>query len=76
MMAGQQKKGVYTVEKVNTCKAVLTVMSVLTFQRLTKEERKAEHRNMDDLIEAMDRQRIPWKLQNALFYNILGTSYF
>ena len=55
-------------EKVNTCKAVLTVMSVLTFQRLTKEEREAEHKNMDDLIEAMDRQRIPWRLQNALFY--------
>ena len=55
-------------EKVNTCKAVLTVMSVLTFQRLTKEEREAEHKNMDGLIEAMDRQRIPWRLQNALFY--------
>lgn len=23
---------------------------------------------MDGLIEAMDRQRIPWRLQNALFY--------
>lgn len=55
-------------EKVNTCKSVLTVMSVLTFQRLTKEEREAEHKNMDGLIEAMDRQRIPWRLQNALFY--------
>ena len=60
-------------EKVNTCKAVLTVMSVLTFQRLTKEEREAEHKNMDDLIEAMDRQRIPWRLQNALFY--IGENY-
>lgn len=60
-------------EKVNTCKAVLTVMSVLTFQRLTKEEREAEHKNMDGLIEAMDRQRIPWRLQNALFY--IGEKY-
>ena len=55
-------------EKVNTCKAVITVMSILTFQRLTKEERAEEHKNMDGLIEAMDRQRIPWGLQNALFY--------
>lgn len=60
-------------EKVNTCKAVLTVMSVLTFQRLTEEERAEEHKNMDNLIEAMDRQRIPWRLQNALFY--IGEKY-
>ena len=60
-------------EKVNICKSVLTVMSVLTFQRLTKEEMEAEHKNMDDLIEAMDRQRIPWRLQNALFY--IGAHY-
>lgn len=44
-------------EKVNICKAVLMVMSVLTFQRLTKEEREAEHKNMDGLIEAMAQQR-------------------
>lgn len=60
-------------EKVNTCKAVITVMSVLTFQRLTEEEREEEHKNMDGLIEAMDRQRIPWRLQNALFY--IGEKY-
>ena len=60
-------------EKVNTCKAVLTVMSVLTFQRLTEEERTEEHKNMEGLIEAMDRQRIPWRLQNALFY--IGEKY-
>lgn len=60
-------------EKVNTCKAVITVMSVLTFQRLTEEEREEEHKNMDSLIEAMDRQRIPWRLQNALFY--IGEKY-
>ena len=28
---------------------------------------------MDGLIEAMDRQRIPWRLQNALFY--IGEKY-
>lgn len=54
-------------EKLNTCKAVITVMSVLTFQRLTAQEREAERRNMNELITMMDRQRIPWRLQNALF---------
>ena len=60
-------------EKLNTCKAVITVMSVLTFQRLTAQEREAERRNMDELITMMDRQRIPWRLQNALFY--IGENY-
>ena len=62
-----------TVEKLNTCKGVITVMSVLTFQRLTAQEREAEHRNMDELISMMDRQRIPWRLQNALLY--IGENY-
>lgn len=62
-----------TVEKLNTCKAVITVMSVLTFQRLTAQEREAEHRNMDELISMMDRQRIPWRLQNALL--CIGENY-
>lgn len=62
-----------TVEKLNTCKAVITVMSVLTFQRLTAQEREAERRNMGELISMMDRQRIPWRLQNALLY--IGESY-
>lgn len=60
-------------EKLNTCKAVITVMSVLTFQRLTAQEREAERRNMNELITMMDRQRIPWRLQNALFY--IGENY-
>lgn len=60
-------------EKLNTCKAVITVMSVLTFQRLTAQEMEAERRNMDELITMMDRQRIPWRLQNALFY--IGENY-
>ena len=60
-------------EKLNTCKAVITVMSVLTFQRLTAQEMEAERRNMDELITMMDRQRIPWRLQNALFY--IGANY-
>lgn len=60
-------------EKLNTCKAVITVMSILTFQRLTAQEREAEHRNMNELITMMDRQRIPWRLQNALFY--IGEKY-
>ena len=60
-------------EKLNTCKAVITVMSILTFQRLTAQERETERRNMEELITMMDRQRIPWKLQNALFY--IGENY-
>lgn len=60
-------------EKLNTCKAVITVMSVLTFQRLTAQEREAERRNLEELITMMDRQRIPWRLQNALFY--IGINY-
>jgi len=48
-------------------------MSVLTFQRVTAQEMEAERRNIGGLITMMDRQRIPWRLENALFY--IGENY-
>ena len=36
-------------------------------------EKMEIRKNMDDLISTMDKNRIPWKLQNSLFY--IGEKY-
>lgn len=55
-------------KRIQTCNAVLTVLSVKLHKRLTEQEHAESHEHMLDLIKSMDDLGIPWKLQNALFY--------
>lgn len=48
--------------------AVLVNCSLLHHARLTDAERQECRANMDDLILQMDAARVPFKVQNSLFY--------
>lgn len=63
----------YTINQRHIMEAVVVNLSILFHQRNTEWEKMEIRKNMEDLISAMDKNRIPWKLQNALFY--VGENY-
>ena len=48
--------------------AVLVNLSFLHHARLNDDEKRASHENMEDLIQQMDAARVPYAVQNSLFY--------
>lgn len=63
----------YTINQRHIMEAVIVNLSILFHQRNTEWEKMAIRKNMEDLISSMDKNRIPWKLQNSLFY--IGEKY-
>lgn len=63
----------YTINQRHIMEAVVVNMSILRHQRNTEAEKMEIKKNMEDLISSMDKNRIPWKLQNSLFY--IGEKY-
>ena len=58
----------YTINQRHIMEAVIVNLSILFHQRNTEWEKMEIRKNMEDLISSMDKNRIPWKLQNSLFY--------
>lgn len=48
--------------------SVLVNLSLLIHARLNDDEKRASHENMDYLIRKMDEARVPYSVQNSLFY--------
>ena len=48
--------------------SVLVNLSLLHHARLNDDEKRASRTNMDDLIQQMDAARVPYAVQNSLFY--------
>lgn len=48
--------------------SVLVNLSFLHHARLNDDEKRASRENMDDLIQQMDAARVPYSVQNSLFY--------
>lgn len=48
--------------------SVLVNLSLLSHSMLTDAETRASRENMEDLIEQMDAARVPFCVQNSLFY--------
>lgn len=63
----------YTINQRHIMEAVIVNLSILFHQRNTEWEKMEIRKNMEDLISSMDKNRIPWKLQNSLFY--IGEKY-
>lgn len=63
----------YTINQCHIMEAVIVNLSILFHQRNTEWEKMEIRKNMEDLISSMDKNRIPWKLQNSLFY--IGEKY-
>lgn len=63
----------YTINQRHIMEAIIVNLSILHHQRNTKAEIVEIRKNMEDLISSMDKNRIPWKLQNSLFY--IGEKY-
>ena len=63
----------YSIDQRHIMEAVIVNLSILFHQRNTEWEEMEIRKNMEDLISSMDKNRIPWKLQNSLFY--IGEKY-
>lgn len=48
--------------------SVIVNLSLLHHARLNDDEKRASRENMDDLIQQMDAARVPYSVQNSLFY--------
>nr|DAE40944.1 MAG TPA: hypothetical protein [Caudoviricetes sp.] len=55
------------INKRTLCGTVISRLSVLTFQRLTENEKSEERASISDLIRCMDNAGISFRMQNALF---------
>lgn len=63
----------YTINQRHIMEAIIVNLSILFHQRNTEWEKMEIRKNMEDLISSMDKNGIPWKLQNSLFY--VGENY-
>lgn len=63
----------YTINQRHIMEAVIVNLSILRHQQNTEAEKMEIRKNMEDLISSMDKNKIPWKLQNSLFY--IGETY-
>lgn len=63
----------YTIKQRHIMEAVIVNLSIFFHQRNTEGEKMEIRKNMEDLISSMDKNGIPWKLQNSLFY--IGEKY-
>lgn len=63
----------YTIDQRHIMESVIVNLSILYHQRNTEWEKMEISKNMEDLISAMDKDRITWRLQNSLFY--VGENY-